>query len=324
MAAPRQLRSHRPAARRRKSSPPIRKPARKIPPAPAPRRWIGCWPRPHFGERWAAVWLDLARYSDTYGFEKDPHRDIWPFRDWVIRAFNADMPYDQFTIEQLAGDLLPERHRRPAHRHRLSSQHPDQHRGRHRRRGVPRRRRDRPRQHHLDQPGRRRLSAACSATRIPTIPIAHDEYYKFMAFFNSTEDCDQDDDFPRMKVAGGSRQQREASALRNQPAESSASNSMTAGRTLGGIRRRLAAASSPDAFAAQPWQAGDCRRRHDPQRRHIADRGTSTSCPVPRPGFSALRLGYPAGEAMTRRNGRSAARWFRSSRSSLIDARRQP
>ncbi|RYD36832.1 MAG: DUF1549 domain-containing protein, partial [Verrucomicrobiaceae bacterium] len=63
---------------------------------------------PRFGERWAAVWLDLARYSDTYGFERDPHRDIWPYRDWVIRAFNADMPYDRFTIEQLAGDLLPD------------------------------------------------------------------------------------------------------------------------------------------------------------------------------------------------------------------------
>ena len=61
---------------------------------------------PHFGERWASVWLDLARYADTTGFEKDPHRDIWPYRDWVIRAFNADMPYDQFTIKQLAGDLL--------------------------------------------------------------------------------------------------------------------------------------------------------------------------------------------------------------------------
>jgi hypothetical protein len=58
------------------------------------------------------VWLDLARYSDTYGFEKDPHRDVWPFRDWVIRAFNSDMPYDRFTIEQLAGDLLPNATRR--------------------------------------------------------------------------------------------------------------------------------------------------------------------------------------------------------------------
>ena len=62
---------------------------------------------PHFGERWAAMWLDLARYADTQGYEKDPHRDIWKFRDWVIKAFNDDMPFDQFTIEQLAGDLLP-------------------------------------------------------------------------------------------------------------------------------------------------------------------------------------------------------------------------
>lgn len=61
---------------------------------------------PHFGERWASLWLDLARYSDTMGYEKDPHRDIWPYRDWLIRALNSDMPYDEFTIKQLAGDLL--------------------------------------------------------------------------------------------------------------------------------------------------------------------------------------------------------------------------
>jgi hypothetical protein len=62
---------------------------------------------PAFGERWAAVWMDLARYADTKGFEKDPHRNVWPYRDWLIRAFNTDMPFDQFTIKQLAGDLLP-------------------------------------------------------------------------------------------------------------------------------------------------------------------------------------------------------------------------
>src|SRR5690606_23069682 len=54
---------------------------------------------PHFGERWATIWLDLARYSDTTGFEKDPHRNIWPYRDWVIRAFNEDMPFDEFTLK---------------------------------------------------------------------------------------------------------------------------------------------------------------------------------------------------------------------------------
>ncbi|MEX2285764.1 MAG: PSD1 and planctomycete cytochrome C domain-containing protein [Planctomycetaceae bacterium] len=61
----------------------------------------------HYGERWARPWLDLARYSDTNGYEKDRNRSIWPYRDWVIRALNADMPFDQFTIEQLAGDMLP-------------------------------------------------------------------------------------------------------------------------------------------------------------------------------------------------------------------------
>jgi hypothetical protein len=62
---------------------------------------------PQFGERWARRWLDLARYSDTNGFEKDRTRSIWPYRDWVIRAINDDMPFDQFTIQQIAGDMLP-------------------------------------------------------------------------------------------------------------------------------------------------------------------------------------------------------------------------
>jgi hypothetical protein len=62
---------------------------------------------PRYGERWTRKWLDLARYADTNGYEKDRQRSIWPYRDWVIRALNDDMPYDQFTIEQLAGDMLP-------------------------------------------------------------------------------------------------------------------------------------------------------------------------------------------------------------------------
>ncbi len=62
---------------------------------------------PHYGERWARKWLDLARYADTNGYEKDRPRTIWPYRDWVIRVLNADLPFDQFTIQQLAGDLLP-------------------------------------------------------------------------------------------------------------------------------------------------------------------------------------------------------------------------
>jgi mono/diheme cytochrome c family protein len=63
---------------------------------------------PHYGERWARPWLDLARYADTNGHEKDNRRSIWKYRDWVIDALNRDMPFDQFTIEQIAGDMLPD------------------------------------------------------------------------------------------------------------------------------------------------------------------------------------------------------------------------
>jgi mono/diheme cytochrome c family protein len=62
---------------------------------------------PHYGERMAVPWLDLARYADTHGYHIDSAREMWPWRDWVINAFNRNMPYDQFTIEQIAGDLLP-------------------------------------------------------------------------------------------------------------------------------------------------------------------------------------------------------------------------
>jgi hypothetical protein len=62
---------------------------------------------PHYGEHQARYWLDLARYADTNGYEADYRRSIWPYRDWVIQAFNRNLPFDQFTMEQLAGDLLP-------------------------------------------------------------------------------------------------------------------------------------------------------------------------------------------------------------------------
>lgn len=62
---------------------------------------------PHYGERWGRHWLDQARYADSNGYTIDGERFMWPYRDWVIKAFNNDMPFDQFTIEQLAGDLLP-------------------------------------------------------------------------------------------------------------------------------------------------------------------------------------------------------------------------
>ena len=63
---------------------------------------------PHYGERWGQHWLDAARYADSNGYEKDLQRQVWFYRDWVIEAFNRDLPYNQFIVEQLAGDLLPD------------------------------------------------------------------------------------------------------------------------------------------------------------------------------------------------------------------------
>lgn len=63
---------------------------------------------PRYGERWARPWLDAARYADSNGYQADQYRSVWPYRDWVIRAMNADMSFDQFTREQIAGDLLPD------------------------------------------------------------------------------------------------------------------------------------------------------------------------------------------------------------------------
>src|SRR5436309_8862924 len=62
---------------------------------------------PHYGERWGRHWLDAARYADSNGFNIDAPRSIWPYRDWVINALNRDLPFDQFVIQQMAGDLLP-------------------------------------------------------------------------------------------------------------------------------------------------------------------------------------------------------------------------
>src|SRR5205085_3661980 len=62
---------------------------------------------PHYGEHRARYWLDAARYGDTHGIHIDNYREIWSYRDWVINAFNKNMPFDEFTIENLAGDLLP-------------------------------------------------------------------------------------------------------------------------------------------------------------------------------------------------------------------------
>lgn len=153
----------------------------------------------HYGERWASVWLDLARYSDTFGFEKDPGRDIWPWRDWVIRAFNADMPFDQFTIKQLAGDLLPQADgddllATAFHRNTQNNTEGGTDDEEFRMAAV------------IDRVGTtwttwQATTFGCVQCHAhPYDPFPHEDFYRFMAFFNNTEDTDLDNDFPRVVV----------------------------------------------------------------------------------------------------------------------------
>lgn len=154
---------------------------------------------PRFGERWASVWLDLARYADTQGYEKDNHRDIWPYRDWVIRAFNTDMPYNDFTVKQLAGDLLPapsldDLMATAFHRNTQTNTEGGTDDEEFRTAAV------------LDRVNTTwqvwlATTFGCIQCHAhPYDPFEHEDYYKFVSYFNTTRDHDLDTDMPRLKV----------------------------------------------------------------------------------------------------------------------------
>ena len=157
---------------------------------------------PAYGEKWAALWLDLARYADTKGFEADRSRNIYKYRDWLIDAFNKDKPYNDFLIEQIAGDLLPN----PTdanyiatafHRNTMNNDEGGTDNEEYRTAAV------------LD-----RVNTTWSAVMgtsfncvqchsHPYDPFKHDEYYKFMAFFNNTRDEDSPFENPVLRQYQG-------------------------------------------------------------------------------------------------------------------------
>ncbi|MCC6492145.1 MAG: PSD1 domain-containing protein [Pirellulales bacterium] len=153
----------------------------------------------HYGERWASVWLDLARYADTVGYEKDPHRDAWPYRDWLIRALNADMPYDEFTVKQLAGDLLPEatiddRLATAFHRNTQTNTEGGTDDEEFRISAVLDR---------VNTTWQAWMATTFGCTQChahPYDPIEHEEYYRFAAMFNTSRDVDVDEDTPLLAV----------------------------------------------------------------------------------------------------------------------------
>ncbi len=157
---------------------------------------------PAYGERWTSLWLDLARYADTKGYESDQGRSIWKYRDWLINAFNTDKPYNDFLIEQLAGDLMPnaddEKYIATAfHRNSLTNDEGGTDNEEFRTAAV------------LD-----RVNTTWSALMGTTFncvqchshpydPFKHDEYYKFMAFFNNSRDEDTEADYPLLRQYSG-------------------------------------------------------------------------------------------------------------------------
>ena len=153
-----------------------------------------------FGERWARVWLDLARYADSMGYEKDTLRTIWPYRDWVVNALNDNMAFDRFTLLQLAGDLLPN----PStddlvatgfHRNTMTNTEGGTDDEEFRDAAV----KDRVATTGQAWMGLTWGCAQCHSHKYD--PISHSEYYSLYAFFNQTADADRNDDSPTLEVA---------------------------------------------------------------------------------------------------------------------------
>jgi Protein of unknown function (DUF1549)/Protein of unknown function (DUF1553)/Planctomycete cytochrome C len=152
---------------------------------------------PAYGERWAHVWLDLARYADSNGYATDSERSIWKYRDWVIDAINKNLPYDQFTIEQIAGDMLP----KPAqdqilatafHRNTLTNDEGGTSDEEFRVVAVV----DRVNTTMQVWMGMTLACAQCHDHKYD--PISQEEYFRMYAIFNQTEDSDKSDNSPNL------------------------------------------------------------------------------------------------------------------------------
>ncbi|MCP4848039.1 MAG: DUF1549 domain-containing protein [Verrucomicrobiaceae bacterium] len=142
---------------------------------------------PHYGERWGRHWLDQARYADSNGYSIDSERQMWPYRDWVINALNQDMPFDRFTIEQIAGDLLPDATRSQIaatafHRNTLINQEGG---------SDPEQFRVEATMDRVNTTGAVWLGLTIGCAQCHTHkfdPITQREYYQMFAFFNNAED----------------------------------------------------------------------------------------------------------------------------------------
>ena len=171
---------------------------------------------PRYGERWAALWLDLARYADSKGYEADRDRPgVWPYRDWVIDAFNRNVPYDQFVIKQLAGDLLPgatfeDRIATSFHRQTPNNDEGGTDDEEFRLVAVM----DRSATTWSVLNGLTMNCVQCHSH--PYDPIRHADYYKSLAFFNTSRDADLPEDTPTLRVPKDKAKYPEAAQLQQE------------------------------------------------------------------------------------------------------------
>ena len=163
-----------------------------------------------YGEHWAHFWLDLARYADSAGYADDPPRTIWLYRDYVIRSLNENKPFDQFTIEQIAGDLLPNPTNDQLiatafHRNTLTNNEGGTNDEEFRNVAVV----DRVNTTLAVWMGTTMACAQCHTHKFD--PITQEEYFRFFAFFNNTEDADRTDESPLLYVMSPEQQKQKES-----------------------------------------------------------------------------------------------------------------
>lgn len=192
---------------------------------------------PRFGEHWARMWLDLARFADTKGYEKDQPREIWRYRDWVIHALNEDLPFDQFTVQQIAGDLLPNATpdqilATAFHRNTLTNDEGGTDNEEFRTLAV----KDRVDTTMQVWMGLTAGCAKCHSHKYD--PISQREYYQLYACFNQTADADRPDDSPRLATPTPEQQAR-----------------------ITELRERIAAAGNEETADALKQQLEDLRKQ---------------------------------------------------------------
>jgi hypothetical protein len=233
--------------------------------------------RPSFGEHWARMWLDLARYADSAGYVSDVPREIWAFRDYVIRSLNANKPFDQFTVEQIAGDLLPNPTEEQIiatafHRNTQTNNEGGSDREEYRNVAVV----DRVNTTMSAWMGTTMGCAQCHDHKYD--PISQKEYFQFFAVFNNTEDADREDEHP-VHTIYTDQQEQERKKLEAEIAQAALKVSLK--EKVEDLKKRLAAIKGHTVPIQRELPPGRRRTTAIQYRGNFLDRGPKVGEGVP-------------------------------------------